>query len=85
MHDQEVALPRGGDATSFLWEPYMNEKTLEATEAAQLVGLSRERLVRLVQRGEVEGERREGRWRVFVPSLEAWVRRAATGPARKEG
>lgn len=46
------------------------EGLISASEAAQRLGKSREATVRGIQRGELEGVRRHGRWFVTQESLE---------------
>lgn len=46
----------------------MTENSITATEAAVRIGISREAMVRKVQRGECRGEMLAGRW--FVPVAE---------------
>jgi excisionase family DNA binding protein len=47
---------------------------ISATEAAQLARVSRERLLRKVQQGEIEGELVGGRWMISEISLQKFLR-----------
>jgi hypothetical protein len=51
------------------------ECTVPLAEAAQQLGISWERAWRHVLTGELEGEKRDGRWRVTTSSVRALKRR----------
>ncbi len=59
------------------------ERRLSTTEAAQRARMSRERLLRRVQAGEIAGELVIGRWTIFEDSLERFLKRTdgARAPA----
>jgi hypothetical protein len=50
---------------------------LGASEAAQMLGLTREQLLRRVERGEIEGHLEFGRWVISRESVLAYKRRMA--------
>lgn len=55
-----------------------SRKTFPATEAAVRAGISRERVIRLIQAGDLKGRRDErGRWVVDAISLQRWSKRKA--------
>jgi hypothetical protein len=56
-------------------------KHISTSEAAQKAGMSRERLVRKVQVGEIRGENIAGRWFVDPASLARFVARLAESEA----
>src|SRR5207249_7949800 len=63
----------------------MNESELiPITEAALRLGVSRERAVRLVQRGILEGEFRRGRWFAKATALDLLARRLTESRALAE-
>jgi len=53
-------------------------KWVEATDGAVMAGLSREALIRRIQRRELKGERRAGRWFVDLRSLLKATSKTAT-------
>lgn len=50
-------------------------RTLSTREAAQRVGLSREQLLRRIERGEIAARYAEGRWLVDAKSVADYVAR----------
>jgi hypothetical protein len=68
-----------------------SQKKIPATEAAQRAGMSRERFIRKIQMGEIEGELTAGRWVVSEDSLVKFISRlesaeqktSANGPRRE--
>lgn len=46
-------------------------------QAAQMVRMTREQLLRLIERGEIEAEYIRGRWYVVRASVESWRRQRA--------
>jgi len=62
----------------------MHAEWIPLSDAALSCGLNRERLLRLVQAGVIEGRRNlTGRWEVLRPSLERYrhARDEGTGPS----
>jgi len=57
--------------------PDNNKDTLGASEAAQMLGLTREQLLRRVERGEVKGHLEGRRWVISRESVLAYKRRMA--------
>ena len=53
---------------------------ITSTEAAHRAGMSRERLVRRLQVGEIEGQHVAGRWLVDGRSLEGFLGRIQVDP-----
>jgi excisionase family DNA binding protein len=60
---------------------------LDASEAALLFGLTREQVVRAVQKGKILGQLVEGRYRIDRASLEKWREEAQqlSAPKRLAG
>jgi excisionase family DNA binding protein len=53
----------------------VNLKTLSVTEAAQATGMPADAIRRLLDSGEIAGNRLGRKWRVSAASLDAWVNR----------
>jgi hypothetical protein len=59
----------------------MRERQIVAAEAALRLGMSRERLVRTIQRRELAGELRGGKWVVFERSIQEYLSNPDLKPA----
>ena len=56
------------------WGVHMNQdEKITATQAAQRAAMSRERLLRRVQSGHIDGELIAGRWIIDVDSLDRFL------------
>lgn len=57
----------------------MNLRVLSVTQAVERTGISRDSIYRLLESGELPGNRIGNRWRVSEAGLAAWINR--TPPA----
>ena len=59
----------------------MNLRTLTVNEAAKETGMPPAAIRRLLESGQVAGNRNGRSWRVSASSLEAWVNRTPSHPS----